>query len=222
MKNLDFSWFTTMPGLLITGGVLLLTIALIMFIVSGKKSKKEKAAKEAEQSGTQDVIATPATTQVPVVDPNAMTVPVGNIPMAPVDAQNGNTSDSNVGGPVPVDPMVVNSTVQNSAMPEVATPAMPEVLAAPAMPEVPAAPAMPEVSAAPTIQSTHGPVIYGGASPVVGNVTIDNGQSHQIYGGADPLENTQPIPGVAAVQPVAPVSPVMTTPATPTLDQSQQ
>ena len=42
---MDFSWFLTVPGMLITGGVLLLIIALIIFITtSGKKQKKEKAA----------------------------------------------------------------------------------------------------------------------------------------------------------------------------------
>ena len=40
--NFDFSWFLTIPGMLITGGVLLLIIALIVLIVSGKKDKKEK------------------------------------------------------------------------------------------------------------------------------------------------------------------------------------
>ena len=43
------------------------------------------------------------------------------------------------------------------------------------------------------------PVIYGGASPAVGNVNITNNQPHQIYGGADPMENTQPIPSVSQV-----------------------
>ena len=38
---MDLSWFITIPGMLITGGVLLLIIALIIFILtSGKKNKK--------------------------------------------------------------------------------------------------------------------------------------------------------------------------------------
>lgn len=38
---MDFGWFLTIPGMLITGGVLLLIIALIIFITtSGKKTKK--------------------------------------------------------------------------------------------------------------------------------------------------------------------------------------
>ena len=41
--NFDMSWFTTVPGLMITGGVILLIVALVILIVTGKKSKKEKA-----------------------------------------------------------------------------------------------------------------------------------------------------------------------------------
>ena len=38
---MDLSWFLTIPGILITGGVLLLIIALIIFISTiGKKGKK--------------------------------------------------------------------------------------------------------------------------------------------------------------------------------------
>ena len=40
--SFDLSWFTSAGGLLITGGVILLTIALIILIVTGKKPKKDK------------------------------------------------------------------------------------------------------------------------------------------------------------------------------------
>ena len=86
---------------------------------------------------------------------------------------------------------------------------MPEpVPAAPVMPEaVPAAPVMPEaVPVAPVEASA--PVIYGGASPVVNDINLNQDQPHQIYGGADPLENTQPIPAVQTIQAVQPVAPV--------------
>ena len=48
-------------------------------------------------------------------------------------------------------------------------------------------------SAEPVMQPQQGPVIYGGASPIVPDINI-NEQQHQIYGGANPLENTQSIP----------------------------
>ena len=64
------------------------------------------------------------------------------------------------------------------------------------------------------------PVIYGGASPVVGDINVNQETSHQIYGGADPLQNTQTIPTVVAPTPVVEVptvDPVMTTPEVPTV-----
>ena len=48
---MDLSWFITIPGMLITGGVLLLIIALIIFILtSGKKNKKEETPKPQESN----------------------------------------------------------------------------------------------------------------------------------------------------------------------------
>ena len=48
---MDFSWFATIPGMLITGGVLLLIISLVMFIaMSNKKDKtKSDASKKSEE-----------------------------------------------------------------------------------------------------------------------------------------------------------------------------
>lgn len=40
----SLNWFTTIPGILISLGVVLLIIALILFIVGGKKTKKEEVA----------------------------------------------------------------------------------------------------------------------------------------------------------------------------------
>ena len=43
LADFNLSFFTTIPGMLITGGVLLLLIALIIFIATGsKKGKKNK------------------------------------------------------------------------------------------------------------------------------------------------------------------------------------
>lgn len=42
MNNFDLNWFTSVPGMLISCGVLLLIVALIVFIVSSAKGKKEK------------------------------------------------------------------------------------------------------------------------------------------------------------------------------------
>lgn len=58
------------------------------------------------------------------------------------------------------------------------------------------------------------PVIYGGANPTVSSINVNQDTNHQIYGGADPLQNTQPIPTVAPVEPVVVQNPepVMVTP----------
>ena len=39
--SFDLEWFTTLPGILITGGVVVLLIALILFIASNKKDKNK-------------------------------------------------------------------------------------------------------------------------------------------------------------------------------------
>ena len=224
--SFDLKWFTTLPGIFITVGVLLLVIALIILIVSGRKSKKEKKAMEDNVSLQPDLnnvirnsdvavanepMGTPIDTPQVAVAPAAM--PIGQemvqpAPMAP--------------GVAPTAPAMPEMLQPAPMAPEVApaAPAMPEMLQpAPMAPEVaPAAPAMPEMvqptpmapEVAPAVP-TGEPVIYGGANPTVTDVNVNNNQTHQIYGGADPLENTQPIPAVQTVQAVQPVAPVPNT-----------
>ncbi len=69
LANFDLSFFTSIPGMLITGGVLLLLIALIIFIATGsKKGKKDK--KEEIENVDNDTVAT-----TPTVDMNVATEP---------------------------------------------------------------------------------------------------------------------------------------------------
>lgn len=87
---------------------------------------------------------------------------------------------------------------QPVVQPEVApTPVMPTVepMGQPVTMEPTVQPTPVEVAPAmdPNQQPQQGPVIYGGASPIVPEINI-NEQQHQIYGGANPLENTQSIP----------------------------
>jgi len=81
-------------------------------------------------------------------------------------------------------------SVDNNSVTEVAQPSisMPEAVA-----PVEASP-VPENDV--PVQEAVQPTIYGGASPVVPEINVDN-QTHQIYGGANPLENTQAIPSVS-------------------------
>ena len=51
--NFDFGWFLTVPGILITGGVLLLIVALIILIAtSGKKNKENQEVVEEASADT--------------------------------------------------------------------------------------------------------------------------------------------------------------------------
>ena len=55
LANFDLSFFISIPGMLITGGVLLLLIALIIFIATGsKKDKKSKEDKNVEAVASSD------------------------------------------------------------------------------------------------------------------------------------------------------------------------
>ena len=74
--NLNFSWFLTLPGILISSGVVLLILALILLFVKGKKSKKEKAEMDVNGTATQNVVA--------VQDPNAVMNGVAVQPVATV------------------------------------------------------------------------------------------------------------------------------------------
>ena len=42
--NFDLTWFTEIPGILVTIGIVLLIVALILLVVTGKRSKKETNA----------------------------------------------------------------------------------------------------------------------------------------------------------------------------------
>lgn len=64
--NFDLSWFKTVPGLLITCGVVLLIIALIIFIVTSKNNKNAK--KEAQNNNPKGEDTTPKDNVQPVSD----------------------------------------------------------------------------------------------------------------------------------------------------------
>ena len=57
LATFSLDWFMTIPGMLITGGVLFLIIALIIFIVTGNKktkTKKEAVAKAKSEATTEE------------------------------------------------------------------------------------------------------------------------------------------------------------------------
>ena len=133
----NINWFTTLPGMLISGGVLLLLIALILFVKSGKGGK---AAKE-------NVVSTDVAPNFNSADMNAGLVIDQNV--------NNNIGSNQVEMPA-AEPIAVEP-VQPEVTPVEVTPVTPEMPAAapiavePVQPEatpVEVAPVTPEMPAA--------------------------------------------------------------------------
>lgn len=78
----------------------------------------------------------------------------------------------------------------------------------------------PNVNPVNNIENNNGPVIYGGANPVVSDVNIEPAVSNpQIYGGADPLTNTQSVPIVDTLDSLP--QQINQAPTTPQTNQQQ-
>lgn len=113
----DLSWFTSIPGLLITCGVILLLIALIIFIVTSVKAKKEKKHEMELQREEEPVAVVPP---IEAVESSANTAPEQPIAEEPVAAPE-------------VAPVVTPSTVTNESNPVSEKPV--EAMPADPMPE---------------------------------------------------------------------------------------
>ena len=212
LASFSLDWFMTIPGMLITGGVIFLIIALVIFIITGnKKTKTNKEVVAAQDSSKQEaaVVATPAvgqavTTSEPVVTPQSVVTSESVVPTPPVSSMAEKVAPKeaepavftapipqNV-APVPPQP-VVNNQVPNIAEQSATVPTTP-VVNQPVVTEVPVKEEQKE-----TIQTSSFDMprpIYGGASPIVPNVLHEE-EHRPIYGGANPLENTQSVPIVS-------------------------
>ena len=158
--SFDLSWFTSAGGLLITGGVILLTIALVILIVTGKKPKKDKNAGVVPAENPVQVANAPV-----VMDPNMVqqnnvqsavsgmdslamnggmvsNPPVSSVPSAPVEAVSTPVVDPLANASMPTSPMggdvVSSAPVEAVSMPTIDP--VPVVESAPVMqtPEIPA------------------------------------------------------------------------------------
>ena len=213
---MDFSldWFTSIPGLLISAGVLLLLIALIILIATRKK-KKDTPAENTDAAAAQpaptatpqaEAVAAPTATPTgaaPEMNSPALSTgsimdipaPVEATPQQPMDPNVANTMamptmDASAPAPAvpPVDPLAQPS-VQGMPTAEVA-PVMP----AEATSVTPAVePAMPAVEQAPVM-----PTVDAVASPEVAPVAPT----------VDPMATPEvaPVTPTAAPEPVAPVA----------------
>lgn len=202
------AWFTSVSGILITCGVVLLILALILFIVGSKKGKKNS-------NQPTDVNTAPASTNVeatateqPVVGGVDATVSTDVNTVTPTGVEANQTTtvspelviNSNEVSAVP-------SADSNSVVPETVT-ADPSVTAeVPVMPVPEPVVSTTEINSVPTIsneESLEMPnatnldktmvSVYGGANPAdaIANVNVD--EHKPIYGGNDPLEATQNLP----------------------------
>lgn len=219
--SFDFSWFLTIPGMLITGGVLLLIIALIIFIAtSGSNRKKEKKEKEETKietkieepvamvsNGAEMVPAQEVQTPVSnVIEPVSPTPSVSTPPIVEPVVQDINVKP--VVEPIPepapqpeprVEP-VVEAPVMNDITPSVVPPVNDTVVTPTVEPIVPKVEEVPTIAQEPVIPTVEeikpqpSVSIYGGATPEVKEDVLKEEKPHQIYGGADPTDNTQTIP----------------------------
>ena len=76
--NFDLNWFLTIPGMLITGGILLLLIALIIFIATAGSGKK----KDVGELVKNDEVASIESNDVPVADVEQESPVVEEVPLA--------------------------------------------------------------------------------------------------------------------------------------------
>jgi len=126
--SFDLEWFTTLPGMLITGGVVILLIALIIFIVSNKKTDKkiEEEMPKVENVDVTNVASNEVPTELPQTPVAEMAAPVV-VPTVPevteVPNNNSYTSSGSVNilgsipevNPIPqVDNTIVGANVENT------------------------------------------------------------------------------------------------------------
>jgi len=179
-------WFTTIPGILIICGVLLLVIAIILFIVGSKKDKKEEKQMADVNTVNNNSTVNPVNNSVnensisispvePVVDNSISTPAVDNVVSTPaVDT-------------VPTTPAPEANTLEQ---PVIDIPA-PEVV--PTVNEMPAKDEVIQITEPVVDTKEEAPTVYGGTAPVY-NFTAPSDKPVTIYGGNDPLEATQTLP----------------------------
>ena len=215
LASFSLDWFMTIPGMLITGGVVFLIIALIIFIATGnKKSKTNKEVQAVQEASKQEAVATAnqTVTQTPVVPTNNQVVtpqpvvtPEPVVPATPVNSMAEKSVKEEV------EPAVFTATIPEDIAPQpVVQQSVPVVnsTVSPIVNNKTVSPTMP-TPAVPTIEQT--PVVN---QPVVPSIPVNEEKKEtiqtpsfdmprQIYGGANPLENTQSVP-------IVPSRPVVT------------
>lgn len=212
LATFSLDWFMTIPGMLITGGVLFLIIALVIFIVTGtKKPKTNKEVEKVQEDSKKEAIVattTPTVEQTPVTNTAPATVTpepvVTATPVVPTPVSNVEENKETVVVSTPVEtvkPIVPPTPVVTKPI-EAVEPLIEE-----------------KKEVVPPIVSSDMPrPIYGGVSPVVPNVSHE--EHRPIYGGANPLENTQSVPIVPPTPVTQPKVDIPVVPTIPTINST--
>lgn len=217
-------WFTTIPGILVICGVILLVIAIILFIAGNKKAKKEEMVQTnpvTESANTMNIeVNTTADTNIgevniqevsPVME-QASTIPTESVslennelPKMKVESNN-DVSPIHIEEPVQIpseeihieEPVQISDTEihnEEASIPEpVSMPSIDNSLNSMDTVSDETSFNIPIPTEKPSFDNTS-TSIYGGASPI-SNISMNEDKPVTIYGGNDPLEATQSIPKV--------------------------
>jgi hypothetical protein len=217
-------WFTTIPGILVICGVILLVIAIILFIAGNKKAKKEEMVQTnpvTESANTMNTeVNTTAETNIgevnvqevsPVME-QASTIPTESVslennelPKMEVESNN-DVSPIKIEEPVQIpseeihieEPVKISDTEihnEEASIPEpVSIPSIDNSVNSMDTVSDETSFNIPIPTEKPSFDNTS-TSIYGGASPI-SNISMNEEKPVTIYGGNDPLEATQSIPKV--------------------------
>lgn len=217
-------WFTTIPGILVICGVILLVIAIILFIAGNKKAKKEEMVQTnpvTESANTMNTeVNTTADTNIgevnvqevsPVME-QASTIPTESVslennelPKMEVESNN-DVSPIQIEEPVQIpseeihieEPVKISDTEihnEEASIPEpVSIPSIDNSVNSMDTVSDETSFNIPIPTEMPSFDNTS-TSIYGGASPI-SNISMNEEKPVTIYGGNDPLEATQSIPKV--------------------------
>lgn len=217
-------WFTTIPGILVICGVILLVIAIILFIAGNKKAKKEEMVQTnpvTESANTMNTeVNTTADTNIgevnvqevsPVME-QASTIPTESVslennelPKMEVESNN-DVSPIKIEEPVQIpseeihieEPVQISDTEihnEEASIPEpVSIPSIDNSVNSMDTVSDETSFNIPIPTEKPSFDNTS-TSIYGGASPI-SNISMNEEKPVTIYGGNDPLEATQSIPKV--------------------------
>lgn len=183
-------WFTTIPGILIICGVILLVIAIILFVAGNKKSKKEASRVNSTADNTMNNITNTNNTvadtivSMPSVDNTQVSSEANSTPTVAVVEEKPAVESVNA-----TPSIVIEEPVQIQEPQQMVTETNNTIMSEPVMEN--ATIDIPNVTEMPVKEENT--MVYGTDTPVV-DFTPSVEKPVTIYGGNDPLEATQALP----------------------------